>query len=132
MQIQVIHPSPQADEAHVHQNTRLAQQIAGAAPPGQLEALYSSQLSSVLPMRSTTLTHTGKSAYSTSQARVKSFKNRHVNHLELVKVSQRSLAGIIRNEAFLLSSGVIKWWHLDLELHLTITIINEEESAKGT
>lgn len=23
-------------------------------------------------------------------------------------------------------------WHVDLELHLTITIINEEESAKGT
>ena len=126
MQIQVIHPSPQADEARVqHQNTRLAQQIAGAAPPGQLEALYSSRLSSVLPTRSSTLTHTGKSAYSTSQARVKSFRNRHVNRLELVKVSQRSLAGIIRNEAFLLSSGVIKWWHL------TLTIINEEESAKG-
>lgn len=115
------------------QNTRLAQQVTGAALPGQLEVLHGSRLASVLLICSSTLTYTGQSAHSTSQATVKSFRNRHVYWVELMKVSQRTLAGIIEmRHSYFLVEWLIKWQHTDLELHLTIIIIiNEEESAKG-
>lgn len=77
------------------QNTRLAQQITGAALPGQLEVLHGSRLASVLLICNSTLTRTGQSTHAASQATVKSFRNRHMNWVELMKVSQRTLAGII-------------------------------------
>lgn len=95
------------------QNTRLAQQITGAVLPGQLKVLHGSRLASVL-ICSSTLTRTGQSAHSASQATVKSFRNRHVNWVELMKVSQRTLAGIIetRHSYFLvewLNGGIQTW-----------------------
>lgn len=96
------------------QNTRLAQQVAGAALPGQLEVIHGSRLASVVLICSSTLTHTGQSAHSTSQATVKSFRNRNVNWVELMKVSQRTLAGIIemRHSYFLVEwlNGSTQIW----------------------